>query len=202
MDYVPMFPTGIEPLSLSSSSNKTNGLSQNEDSVPNDDSALTILQICVPMTTASTGMKADNGCYSSLNDVTAPQAFSATTATMTATMTQVLAKTTAITKAIQNKLVECFLHPAKSNANNATNKSESPLLHALFGSAILTARIHTPRNLLLLFIQNDSAFMMATHAKYSLQLIVESLFLLCNKDNSKPWLQVSCSFASKTLQQF
>jgi hypothetical protein len=46
-----------------------------------------------------------------LNDVTAPQAFSATTATMTATMTQVLTKTTAIMKAIQNKLVECFLHP-------------------------------------------------------------------------------------------
>ncbi len=28
MDYVPMFPTGIEPLSLSSSSNETNELSQ------------------------------------------------------------------------------------------------------------------------------------------------------------------------------
>ncbi len=50
MDYVPTFPTGIEPLSLSSSSNKTNGLSQNEDSVSNDDSALIILQICIPMT--------------------------------------------------------------------------------------------------------------------------------------------------------
>jgi hypothetical protein len=122
MDYVPTFPTGIEPLSLSSSSNKTNGLSQNEDSVPNDNSALIILQICIPMTTASTGMKADNDRYSSLNEVTAPQAFSATTATMTATMTQVLAKTTAITKAIENKLVECFLHPTKSSANNATNK--------------------------------------------------------------------------------
>jgi hypothetical protein len=132
MDYVPTFSTGIEPLSLSSSLNKTNGLSQNEDSVPNDNSALIILQICIPMTTASTGMKADNDRYSSLNDVTAPQAFFATTATMTATMTQVLAKTNAITEAIQNKLVECFLHPVKSSANNATNKSESPLLHALF----------------------------------------------------------------------
>jgi hypothetical protein len=81
MDYVPTFPTGIEPLSLSNSSNETNGLPQNEDSVPNDNSALIILQICVPMTTASTGMKADNNCYSSLNDVTAPQAFYATTAT-------------------------------------------------------------------------------------------------------------------------
>ncbi len=98
MDYVPTFPTGIEPLSLSSSSNKTNGLSQNEYSVPNDDSASIISQICIPMTTASTGMKADNDCYSSLNDVTTPQAFYATTATITATMTQVLAKTTAIYK--------------------------------------------------------------------------------------------------------
>ncbi len=94
MDYVPTFPTGIEPLSLSSSLNETNGLSQNEDSVPNDNSALIILQICVPMTTASTRMKADNDRYSSLNDITAPQAFSAMTATMTATMTQVLAKIT------------------------------------------------------------------------------------------------------------
>ncbi len=42
MDYVPTFPTGIEPLSLSSSSNETYGLSQNEDSVPIDNSALII----------------------------------------------------------------------------------------------------------------------------------------------------------------
>jgi hypothetical protein len=41
IDYVPTFPTGIEPLSLSSSSNKTNGLSQNKTSVSNDFSAIT-----------------------------------------------------------------------------------------------------------------------------------------------------------------
>jgi hypothetical protein len=66
--------------------------------VPNDDSALTILQICIPTTTISTGLQASNNCHSSLNDVTAPQAFPTTTATMTATMTQVPAITTAITK--------------------------------------------------------------------------------------------------------
>ena len=94
-------------------------------------------------------------------------------------------------KAIQNKLVKCFLHPAKSSANNATNKSESPLLHALFGSAISTARIHTPslllplcqdnsaittathaQNLLLLYVQDDTAITMATHTNSKLQLIV------------------------------
>jgi hypothetical protein len=47
------------------------------------------------------------------------------------------------------KLVKCFLHPTKTGANNAANKSESLLLHALFGSAITTARIHTPSLLLL-----------------------------------------------------
>jgi hypothetical protein len=54
-----------------------------------------------------------------LNDVTAPQAFPAMTATTTATMTQVPAMTTAITKG-SNKLVECFLHPAKTGDINAT----------------------------------------------------------------------------------
>jgi hypothetical protein len=43
----------------------------------------------IPTTTASTGLQADNDCHSSLNDITAPQAFPATTATMTATMIQV-----------------------------------------------------------------------------------------------------------------
>ncbi len=111
-------------------------------------------------------------------------------------MTQVLAKTTAITKAIQNKLVKCFLHPTKSSANNATNKSVSPLLRALFGSAILTARIHTPslllplcqdnstittathaQNLLLPSVQDDPAIRMRNHTNSKLQLIVEYLLL-------------------------
>jgi hypothetical protein len=95
------------------------------------------------------------------------------TATMTATMTQVPSITTANTKAKLLKLDNCFLHPAKASANNATIKSESLLLHALFGSAITTARIHV-QNLLLLSVQDNSAIMMATHASYSPQLIFES----------------------------
>jgi hypothetical protein len=79
-------------------------------------------------------MKADKDRYSSLNDVTAPQAFSAMTAKTNATMTQDLARTTAITKTIQNKLLESILHPAKKAANYAT-----------------------PRNLLLFFVCNDPA---------------------------------------------
>ncbi len=128
-------------------------------------------QPSVPMTTTSTGLQADNDCHSSLNDVTALQAFPATTATMTATMTQVPTMTTAITKATI-KLVKCFLHPSKTGANNATAKSENLLLHAQIGSAI-TAALNA-QNLLLLSIREDSAIMLAMHAIYSLQLIVES----------------------------
>jgi hypothetical protein len=101
-------------------------------------------------TTASTGLKADNDRHSTVNDVTNPQAFSTLTATTTATMTQVLAKTTAITKVIM------LFASVKTGANNATNKSESLLLHALFGSAITTARIHTPSHLLLYVHDNPA----------------------------------------------
>jgi hypothetical protein len=90
------------------------------------------------MTTTSTGLQADNDRHSSLNDITAHQVFPARTATMTATMTQVPAMTTAISKATI-KLVECFLHPAKTGANNATVKSESLLPRAQIGSAITAA---------------------------------------------------------------
>ncbi len=128
-------------------------------------------QLSVPMTTTSTGLQADNDRHSSLNDITAPQAFPATTATMTATMTQVPAMTTAIKKATV-KHVECFLHPAKTGANNATVKNESLLLHAKIGSAIMAAL--NAKNLLLLSVRDDSAIMLAMHAIYSLQLIVES----------------------------
>jgi hypothetical protein len=69
-------------------------------------------------------------------------------------------------------LDECVLHPAKTGANNATIKSESLLLHGQIGSAIMVAL--NARSLLLLSVQEDSVIMMATHAIYSLQLIVES----------------------------
>jgi hypothetical protein len=75
-----------------------------------------------------------------------------------------LQKTTAITKAIQNKLDECFLHPSRSSANNATNKKEILLLHAHFGSAITTAKIHTP-SLLLLYVHDNPAIMTAFNAQ-------------------------------------
>jgi hypothetical protein len=123
------------------------------------------------MTTTSTGLQADNDCNSSLNDVTAPQAFPATTVTTIVTMTQVPTMTTAITKATI-KHVECFLHPAKTGANNATVKSESLLLNDQIGSAI-TAALNA-QNLLLLSVQDDSAIMLAMRTIYSLQLIVES----------------------------
>ncbi len=95
-------------------------------------------QTFVPTTTTSTGLQAYNDHPSSLNDITAPQAFSAMTAITTATMTQVHAITTAITKATLLKLDKCFLHPTKTGAINSTIKSESLLFHARFGSAITT----------------------------------------------------------------
>jgi hypothetical protein len=82
-------------------------------------------QAFAPTTTASPGLQAYNDHHSSLNYVTAPQAFSAMTAIMTVTMTQVPAITTAITNATLLKLDKCLLHPAKTGANNATIKSES-----------------------------------------------------------------------------
>ncbi len=111
-------------------------------------------------------------CQSILNDVTSPQAFSALTATSIATMTQVSTITTAITKATI-KLDKCFLHPAKTGANNATNKSENLLLRALFGSAITTSRIHTP-SLLLLYVHDDPAIMTALYTQTLLLFFVQN----------------------------
>jgi hypothetical protein len=70
-------------------------------------------------------------------------------------------------------------NPAITTVPHAQNL----LLYAQTGSAITTST-HA-QNLLLLSVQDDPAIMMATQAKYSLQLIVESLFLLCNEDNSE-----------------
>jgi hypothetical protein len=116
MDYVPTFPTGIEPLSLSSSLNETNGLSQNEDSVPND----------FPAITTSSFLQR----YVPMNATIAH--VSATAATTNATMTQVPATRSATTNApkyqidkckatqAQNKMMSLsILHPAKTMANYA-----------------------------------------------------------------------------------
>jgi hypothetical protein len=78
-------------------------------------------QLSVPMTTTSTGLQADNDCHSSLNDVTAPQAFPAMAATMTATMTQVPAMTTAITK-MTIKLIKCFFASHQNRCQQCNSK--------------------------------------------------------------------------------
>jgi hypothetical protein len=87
MDYVTTFPTGIEPLSLSSSSNKTNELSQNKVSVSNDGPASTTKQLSVqndfPAITTSSFLQH----YVPMNATIAH--ISATTATTNATMTEV-----------------------------------------------------------------------------------------------------------------
>jgi hypothetical protein len=91
------------------------------------DSPAHFKQTFIPATTASTGLQADNDRHSSLNDVTALEAFSAMTATMIAAMTQVPAITTTIMNATI-KLVECFLYPTKTGANNAKIHDPSLLL--------------------------------------------------------------------------
>ena len=91
MDYVPTFPTGVESLSLSSSSNKTNGLFQSMDHVPNDFPAITtssFLQHYVPMNATIAHV-------------------SATTATTNATMTQVPATRSATMNAPKYQLDKC-----------------------------------------------------------------------------------------------
>jgi hypothetical protein len=148
------------------------------------------------MTTASTGLQADNDRHSSLNDVTAPQVFPATTATMTATMTQVSAITAAITKATL-KLVKCFLHPAKSSTNNATIHDPSLLLPLYCNNSAIMTATHT--NLLLLSVRDKSAIMMATHASYSLQLIVT--FIKPNANIPLPDLE-GAQHAQINLQAF
>jgi hypothetical protein len=183
MNYAPTFPTGFEPLSLSSSSNKTNGLFQCMDYITNDFPAITtssFLQRYVPKNASIAHV-------------------SATTATTNATLTQVPATRSATMNTPKYQLDKC-------NATRAQNKTRSPsILHP----AKKVANYVTTRNLLPFFVQNDlaitianslqmiveylllprdfecPAIMMVTHAEYSLQLIVESLILLRNKDNSE-----------------
>jgi hypothetical protein len=85
-------------------------------SVPNDGPAFTIEQLSVPN---------DGPAHFKQLSIptTAPQAFSATTATTTVIKTPVPMTMTATTKAILLKLDNCLLHPAKSAANNATPRN-------------------------------------------------------------------------------
>jgi hypothetical protein len=135
-------------------------------------------QLCIPRTTASTGIQADNDRHSSLNDVTSPQAFSTMTTTMTATMTKVPAMTTAITEVPQihfnkNKLTRTqqkttttsILHPVKMTANNAT----SPSLFLLCVED--NSEIIAP-SLFLLRVKDNSAIMTETHEPSLLLLYV------------------------------
>jgi hypothetical protein len=143
-------------------------------SVPNDGPASTIQQLYVP----------NNGPahFKQLSvPMTAPQAFSATTATTTATMTQVPATRTATTNAPRNQLVKC-------EATQTQHKTRSPsILHPVKKAA----NYATQRNLLLYFVQNDpaisisglllphnfecSAITTTKNANFSLQLIVKLL---------------------------
>jgi hypothetical protein len=63
--------------------------------------------------------------------------------------------------------------PPKTTANNATIKCKSLLLLAHFGSAITTARIHTP-SLLLLYVHDDPAIMTALNAQNLLLFFVQN----------------------------
>jgi hypothetical protein len=149
-------------------------------------------QTFVPMSTASTGLQADKDHHSSLNGITAPQAFFATTSTMTVTMTKVPAIATAITKAPQiqfnkNKLTQTqqktstisILHPVKMTFNNATSPSLF-LLRVEDNSEIMAP------SLLFFDVKEVSAIMAATHANSMLQLIVASIQWVPSAQNTIP----------------
>jgi hypothetical protein len=146
-------------------------------SVPNDGPASTIEQLSVSN---------DGPAHFKQHSVpmTAPQAFSATTATTTVIKTPVPTTMTATTKAILLKLDNCLLHPAKSAANHATPRNlllffvrNNPAImipslllpHDFEHSAIMMA---THANLLLLPVRDGPASTVATLANFSLQLIV------------------------------
>ncbi len=127
------------------------------------------------------------------------------------------------------KLVERFLHPTKTAIRTATYAQSFLLFCIKDAPAIMTTTSTHAQNLLLLSVQDDPAITMTNHANSKLQLIVEYLLLPRNferqqlrwrhtpnthfswllkvsfcfvtKTTRKLWLQVSCSFASKTHQQ-
>jgi hypothetical protein len=83
------------------------------------------------------------------------------------------------------KLVECFLHPTKTAIRTATYAQSFLLFCIKDAPAIMTTTSTHAQNLLLPSVQDDPAITMTNHAEYSLQLIVESLFLLRDKDKSE-----------------
>jgi hypothetical protein len=135
-------------------------------------SSFSHFHISMNATNTATGLRIHYDSHqTSLDDVTIAHV-SAMAATMSATMTNVFATRNATTKVLQCQLAQAQktmsqgnLHPTKKATNYAT-----------------------PRYLLLIFVQNDPAIiisspllpcnlerpaiMMATHANYSLQLIV------------------------------
>jgi hypothetical protein len=70
------------------------------------------------------------------------------------------------------------------NEDNSEIMTPSLLLPFNQDNPAITMATHA-QNLLLLFVRDDPAITMTNHANPKLQLIVECLFLLCNKDNSE-----------------
>jgi hypothetical protein len=132
--------------------------------VPNDDSVLTILQICIPTTTTSTGLQASNNRHSILNDVTSSQAFFATTAITKAP--QIQFNNNKLTQTQQKTRTTSILHPVKMTVNNATSPSLF-LLCVKDNSEIIAP------SLFLLCVKDNS------------ETMAPSLFLLLIKDNSE-----------------
>jgi hypothetical protein len=176
--------TGIKPplrsLGLSNFLNKTTGLSQNKDSVPNDGPASTIKQLSAPSDFPAITTSSFLQRYFPMNATIAQ--ISATTATTNATMTQVSATRNATTNAPKHQLDKCkasqaqnkmmslsMLHPTKKVANYATPRC---LLLLLVSNG--TAIMMTNPSLSLPFYQNEPAITMVTHVNF-IQLIVASI---------------------------
>ena len=140
--------------------------------VPNDNSALTILQICVPTTITSTGLQVSYNRHSNLNDVTETSiwhqpfdnTFSCCPTMNISNITSVSALNALLT--LSNLHAVCGMM-----AHTDATPTSILLIHMKDGTVITTAN-HKPR-LFLLPVKENS------------EIMTPSLFLLCVKDNSE-----------------
>jgi hypothetical protein len=111
--------------------------------------------------------------------------FNIITATSTARSTFVSATTTAqMNSSVLNPATHATSLFLLRDKDNSEIMTPSLLLSFNQDNPAITTATHA-QNLLLFFVRNNPAITMTNHANSKLQLIVECLFLLRNKDNSE-----------------
>jgi hypothetical protein len=128
--------------------------------VSNNDSALIVLQICIPITTASNGLQADNDHHSILNDVTeTPIWHQAFDNTLSRRLIVNVSNITSI-PALNVLLTSKYLHPAGGMMAHTDATPTSLLLFHVKDDTVITTATHEP-SLLLLYIHDNPAIMTA-----------------------------------------